>query len=284
MSGPPEAGAGAGGPRGYGCLTLTTDYGYAGGFVGSLHAVAFRMAPELRVIDLDHGVPPQDVRLGALRLERFMRLAPAGVHVGVVDPGVGGDRRPVAITAGPHAFVGPDNGLLPWAAEAAGPQLRVVVLDRPGLWLEGRSRTFDGRDVFVPVAARLACGLALDEVGTEVDPAGLLRLARPIARIRHDGLAELEVLQVDGFGNVQLSGDKATATALELAAGDPVRLAADGAPEIEAVYAQTYADVPRGRAAVLIDSDGCLALSVNCGRADTLFGARLPARVTLRRA
>ncbi|MGC9963210.1 MAG: SAM-dependent chlorinase/fluorinase, partial [Acidimicrobiales bacterium] len=120
---------------------MTTDYGCGAGFVGTLHAVAYRIAPRVAVIDLDHSVPPQDVRLGALRLERFLRIAPAGVHVGIVDPGVGGNRRPVAITAGDHAFVGPDNGLLPWAAEAAGDGIRVVVLDRPELWLEGRSRT-----------------------------------------------------------------------------------------------------------------------------------------------
>jgi S-adenosylmethionine hydrolase len=144
-----------------------TDYGCGAGFVGTLHAVAFRIAPDVRVIDLDHSVPPQDIRLGALRLERFMAYAPPGVHVGVVDPGVGGVRRAVAITAGPHAFVGPDNGLLTWAMEATSAgDTRAVVLDRPGFWLEHPSRTFDGRDIFVPVAAHLSHGVPLDDVGT----------------------------------------------------------------------------------------------------------------------
>jgi S-adenosylmethionine hydrolase len=142
----------------YGCITLLTDYGYAGGFVGMLHAVAFSIAPAVPVIDLDHGIPPFDVRLGALRLERAVPYLPAGVHVGVVDPGVGGSRRPVALTSGGSAFVGPDNGLLVWAARRAGDLDQVVVLDQERFWLPSRSQTFDGRDVFVPVAAYLAAG------------------------------------------------------------------------------------------------------------------------------
>jgi hypothetical protein len=272
----------AGRPGHDGCLTLTTDYGYGAGFVGTLHAVAFRIAPTLKVIDLDHSVPPQDVRLGALRLERFMRFAPPGVHVGVVDPGVGSSRRAVAIAAGAHVFVGPDNGLLPWAAEAAGGAfVRAVLLDRPQFWLDSPSRTFDGRDVFVPVAAQLASGRHLDEVGSEIDPAGLVRLVRPAALV-DDGSATLELLQVDGFGNVQLSGDETTVAALGLHHGDPVRLDVAGRAPLEATYVETFAAVARGSTVVLIDSDGCLAVSVNCGRADTLLGDPAGATIRLR--
>lgn len=324
-------------PARFACVTLTTDYGHGSGFVGTLHAVAFRIAPAVRVIDLDNEIPPQDVRLGALRMERFMRVAPAGVHVGVVDPGVGGSRRPVAIEAGSHAFVGPDNGLLTWAAEAcaraaggvdgaggrgetgktsaAGESgeagaagVRAVVLDRPEYWLEHRSRTFDGRDVFVPVAAHLALGATLDQVGTEIDPASLVRLERPIVRVRGHAEADVEVLQVDGFGNVQLSGDETTVTALGLRVGDRLQLSAGAgagsscglgtyaspnhtqnpptdtrrAP-VEAVYAVTFSDVDEGAAAVLLDSDGCLALSVNRGRADSLLAARNAQQLTIKR-
>ena len=267
---------------GYGCLTLTTDYGYGAGFVGTLHAVAFRIAPQVRVIDLDHSVPPQDVRLGALRLERFLRIAPRGVHVGVVDPGVGGARRPVAISAGDHAFVGPDNGLLPWAADRAGGDVLAVVLDRAEFWLEGRSRTFDGRDIFVPVAAHLATGLPLRDAGSEIDPSSLVRLARPGVRFDDVGGAELEVLQVDGFGNVQLGGDAGLAGDLGLRVGETLVVSAGGT-QVRAVYAATFADVGEGDAVVLLDSDGCLALSVNCGRADALFRPSLPASLTLGR-
>jgi S-adenosyl-L-methionine hydrolase (adenosine-forming) len=278
---------GPGGPAGrgsYACLTLTTDYGHAGGFVGALHAVAFGFAPWLSVIDLDHSLPPQDVRLGALRLERFMAVAPAGVHVGVVDPGVGTERRGVALVAGEHAFVGPDNGLLVWAAEAAaaGGAIGAVVLDRPEHWLEHRSTTFDGRDVFVPVAAHLASGVSLDDLGSTIDPATLVRLPRPVALLERPGVAELEVLQVDGFGNVQLSGDDRAALDLGLRPGDAVLVTAGGT-EIRAAYGSTFSDVAVGEPLVLLDSDGCLALSVNHGRADILFGPRLPARVRVMR-
>lgn len=282
MNGRSDPAGEAGPPQRYGCLTLTTDYGFGAGFVGALHAVAFRIAPSVQVIDLDHGVPPQDVRLGALRLERFMRFAPPGVHVGVVDPGVGSDRGAVAVAAGAHAFVGPDNGLLPWAAEAAGPPLRAVLLDRPQFWLEHSSRTFDGRDVFVPVAAHLASGRRLDEVGSEIDPAGLVRLARPTALV-DAGTATLEILQVDTFGNVQLSGGETIIEALGLHVGDPVQVQAGGLAPLEALYGETFASVARGRTVVLVDSDGCIAVSVNGGRADVLFGPSPPAAVSLRR-
>jgi S-adenosyl-L-methionine hydrolase (adenosine-forming) len=260
-------------PARFACMTLTTDYGHGSGFVGTLHAVAFRIAPALRVIDLDHDVPAHNVRLGGLRMERFMRLAPSGVHVGVVDPGVGGGRRAVAIEVGAHAFVGPDNGLLTWATEACGASgMRAVVLDKEEYWLEPRSRTFDGRDVFVPVAAHLARGADLAHVGSEIDPGTLVRLDRPVARLRSRTEAEVEVLQVDGFGNVQLSGGDEMAAALGLRAGDRLELSLGGAAGVEATYAATFSDVGEGAAAVLLDSDGCLALSVNRGRADSLLG------------
>lgn len=280
-------------PSRFGCLTLTTDYGYGSGFVGTLHAVAFGIAPSVRVIDLDHDVPAHDVRLGALRLERFMRVAPRGVHVGVVDPGVGGTRRPLAIEIGGHAFVGPDNGLLVWAAEACAPAgmrgaaagvggvsvggaagvdgMRAVVLDRADYWLEHRSSTFDGRDIFVPAAAHLARGATLNQVGTEIDPMTLVRLERPIVRVRGGRETDLEVLQVDRFGNVQLSGDSRTVTALGLRTGDRVEVSTTRSSPVPATYVTTFSDVSQGTAAVLIDSDGCLALSVNCGRADVLL-------------
>lgn len=271
-------------PR-YGCLTLTTDYGYEAGFVGVLHAVAYTIAPSVRVIDLDHSLPPQDVRLGALRLERFMAIAPAGVHVGVVDPGVGGSRRAVAITAGPHSFVGPDNGLLAWAADACGgAQLSVVELDRPEYWLERRSRTFDGRDIFVPVAAHLALGVELTDIGTPIDAGSLFRLVRPRCAVAASGAAELEVIQVDRFGNVQLSGSQETAVALGLEAGDILELSSVGMAGVRATYGKTFSDVPVGHPIVLIDSDGCLALSVNCGSAASIFDATPAAAVKLARA
>lgn len=268
----------------YRCLTLLTDYGYEAGFVGALHAVAFAIAPEVRVIDLDHSVPPQQVLVGALRLERSIAYTPPGVHVAVVDPGVGGRRRAVAIEAGDRVFVGPDNGLLWFAVAAAGGGARGVVLEEEGFWRRDRSRTFDGRDVFVPVAAHLAAGVGLGELGGEMDPADLVRLERPAVRVIDERSARLEVIQVDRFGNVQLSGDPSTVAALALEAGDALEVTSDGGGRVCARYGEMFGDVNPGEAVVLIDSDGCLALSVNCGSAAARLGGAPGTALTLRRS
>lgn len=264
------------------CVGLVTDYGYEAGFVGVLHAVALSIAPAVPVLDLDHSVPAGDVRLGALRLERLVRYVPPAVLVGVVDPGVGGGRRPVAMQAAGHLFVGPDNGLLRWAAEAAAgaSEVRAVVLDNERYWLPHRSRTFDGRDVFVPVAAHLAAGRDLAEVGSPLALGDLAAIDRPLCRLEGD-IARLEVLQVDGFGNVQLSGDRRVVEALGWEHGDRLELAPGGAV---AAYAGTFADVGAGEALVLLDSDGYLAWSINRGRGDSVLSLAPGSAVAIRRA
>jgi len=264
------------------CITLLTDYGDESGFVGTLHLVAFGIAPRTTVIDLDHSVPAGDVRLGALRLERLARFLPTGVHVAIVDPGVGGTRRPIAIRAADQVFVGPDNGLLLWGAEFFGSIDVAVVLDKEEYFLEGRARTFDGRDIFVPVAARLVEGTRLEEVGSTIEPVTLVRLERPVVRHQPDGSLEAEVLQVDGFGNVQLSADASDAGELRLRVGE--RLVVErGSNEVTARYGSAYADVEVGEVVVLIDSDAQLAYSVNGGRAEELMPVELGDLVTIRR-
>jgi S-adenosylmethionine hydrolase len=261
-------------PVQYACLTLLTDYGYSGGFAGVLRAVAFGIAPGVEVIDLDHGIPPQDVRLGALRLERVMAYVPAGVHVAVVDPGVGGDRRALAVMAGGRAFVGPDNGILVWAARRCGGIDRAVSLDVERYWLSPRSRTFDGRDIFVPVAAHLAAGVELSAVGSDVPTESLVELPRPGALRLDDRSVEIEVLQVDTFGNLQLSGDLATAADVGLRRGSrvEVRLEPTSAPPVRSIFCEKFGDVPAGAPLVLIDSDGCLSVAVNGGDAAQMLG------------
>lgn len=262
------------------CIGLVTDYGYEGGFAGVLHAVALSIAPHVPVLALDHKVPPADVRLGALRLERVVKYLPPAVLVGVVDPGVGGDRRPIAIGTARHLFVGPDNGLLLWAAEAAGTSgMSAVVLDDERYWLPERSRTFDGRDVFVPVAAHLAAGASLADVGSPVDTGTLVALDRPVSRLDGD-VAELEVVQVDGFGNVQLSGDRQIADGLGWRHGDLLEI---GPPGTLATYCSTFGEVAAGEALVLIDSDGYLGVSLNQGRGDSVLPLPPGAVVTIRR-
>jgi S-adenosylmethionine hydrolase len=259
---------------GYDLITFVTDYGLEGGFVGSLHAVvdqivADRSSSQVRIIDLDHFVPPQDVLLGALRMERLLAYTRAGVHVGVVDPGVGTSRRPVAVNAGGRVFVGPDNGLLAFAVDAAGGAEQAVLLER--YLLPHRAVTFDGRDVFAPAAAHLACGMQLRELGSEIDPASLQRLERPVVHPLAGGGVEVRVVQVDGFGNVQFGAGPTVLSGL----GDRAEITTAGGTLTVAV-GSTFGDVAAGEAVLLVDSDACAALSVNQGRASELLGGLRP--------
>lgn len=188
---------------GTGCIFLLTDYGYADEFAGLLRAAVARVAPEAPVVDLTHGVTPFDVAGGARALARCVPFLGPGVVVGVVDPGVGTERRPVAIdtdsSLGPRFLVGPDNGLLMAAADRLGGAQRAAVLPPATT-----STTFDGRDVFAPAAARLWRGQDLASVGRLCDVADLVRLPLPAASPTHGALVT-EVQWVDRFGNVQLA-------------------------------------------------------------------------------
>jgi S-adenosylmethionine hydrolase len=182
---------------------------------------------------------------------------PRAVHVAVVDPGVGTARRPIAIQTPGAILVGPDNGLLPAAADALGGVERAVHLDDPSWFLPEVSRTFHGRDVFVPVAARLAGGAPITAAGTALDPAVLVRLPDPVVTLG-DGYIEAEVLTVDRFGNVQLA---APGTALD-GLGDQLTVGG-----MRAVKGGTFGDAPPGDLVVFVDSAGRVALAINGGRA-----------------
>ena len=263
-------------------LTLLTDYGAGGPFVGALHAVACRLAPEVRVIDLDHSVPPHDVRVGALRLERFVAHLPRGVHVAVVDPGVGTTRRPVAVRSGEQFFVGPDNGLLAWALDAAGGAVAAVEISAGTPRSSAGARTFDGRDVFVPAGCHLARGLPLESLGPPLDPATLVRLERPEARRLDDGALVLEVAQVDVFGNLQFAGDARDAASLGLVPGDLLAIETADGRRLAARYGTAFADVGQGDLVLLVDSDGRLALARNRGRAVDALGLPPDSAVVVR--
>lgn len=246
---------------GYDWMSLTTDYGRWDGFVAACHGVIARTAPGVRVIDVTHEVPPGDIRRGAAVLAQTLPYLPPAVHVAVVDPGVGTDRRAVALQTPGGVLVGPDNGLLPWAADALGGIAAAAELTNQA-WYAGRSRTFHGRDVFAPVGARLAAGAPLAEAGPAIDPAGLVRLPDPVVR-SGDGWIEAEVLTVDRFGNVQLAADGAAASGLgrDLMVG--------GLP---AARGTTFADAPPGGLVVLVDSADRLAVAVHGGRAAVVLG------------
>ncbi|GIG86707.1 SAM hydrolase/SAM-dependent halogenase family protein [Plantactinospora endophytica] len=246
---------------GYAWLSLTTDYGLSDGFVAACHGVVARIAPAVRVIDVSHLVPAGDVARGATVLAQTVGHLPPAVHVAVVDPGVGTARRGVALRTPGGLLVGPDNGLLLRAASVLGGITEAVELTSVE-WFPAPSRTFHGRDIFAPAAARFALGAPLADAGPAVDPASLLRLPEPVVR-EGDGWLEAEVLTVDHFGNVQLA---ATGSALRRL-GPVVRIG--GHP---AGRGDTFGDAPPGGLVVYPDSADQLAVAVNGGRADELLG------------
>lgn len=260
---------------------LLTDYGGDDEFAGVLRAVILRHAPQARIVDLTHGIPPFDVRAGALMLSRCVTYLGPGVVVAVVDPGVGSGRRAVAVTArgapgpagaGPLNLVGPDNGLLGFAVDALGGVAAAVAL--PGTVSVGS--TFDGRDLFAPVAARLWAGATLNDVGMPIDPESLVRLPAPRMIVSPAvgtglGSVEAEVLWVDRFGNAQLAA----------VAGDAARAGLAGTLEIRtgtttrrAVLVPSFAALEPDDVGLLLDANGHLALVCRLGSAATVLGVR----------
>jgi S-adenosylmethionine hydrolase len=257
---------------GYEWITFTSDYGLEDPFVGVCHGVMARVAPRVRVIDVSHAVGAQDVRHGAWVLAQAVPYLPRAVHLAVVDPGVGTGRGMVAVEAGGQVLVGPDNGLLVWAAEALGGVERVHALQNPAYRLEPVSRTFHGRDVFAPAAAHLAAGVDPGELGPEVDPGRLVRLERAGARV-DGGRVRASVVAVDHFGNLALDLRRGDLERVGVDVGDPVELRVGGRAH-RLVLAETFASVPAGELVLHEDSFGSLAVAVNLGRAAERLGAR----------
>lgn len=282
-----EARADAGGD---GAIFFLTDYGHLDELAGVVRAVLARLAPGAPVVDLTHDVPPFDVRTGALALERAAPHLGPGVVLGVVDPGVGTDRRPVALTVdtpnGPHALVGPDNGLLCPAADAlGGVRGAVALLPAPGG--EGHT-TFDGRDVFAPAAAALWRGEPAAALGAAFDPDELVRLPVPHLAVS-DGVVEAEVLWVDRFGNVQLSATAADGRAAGIERGQVVELhTGDGDPLAPVPFVATFGELEEPSAAgphglgLLVDANGHVAVVCARRSAATVLGVQPGGTVTLR--
>ena len=244
-------------------ITFLSDYGLEDDFVGVCHAVIAGLCPQARVIDLVHWVPRGDVRAGALMLRGALPFIPVGVHLAVVDPGVGSVRRGVALrVADGRLLVGPDNGLLAPAAALAGGVVEAVDLGASPFALSPISATFHGRDLFAPVAARLAGGAALGDAGTPLDTGSLLALELPRARVV-DGVLVAHVLHVDRFGNVQLDVEGPSC----FGAGRVYEVSA-GSGRAESVrFARTFADAGAGELLLYEDSNRRLAVAVNQGDA-----------------
>ncbi len=262
-------------------ITLLSDYGYRDEFAGVCRAVIARAAPDAHVIDLTHGVPRHAVRQAAFVLANALPYAPAGVHVAVVDPGVGTQRRAIAaaVQDEDRVMVGPDNGVLWPALERFGGAVEAVDVSRSPLRLEPLSATFHGRDVFAPVAARLAAGASLSEAGERVAPASLTELQLP--RPSRDGSrVEAEVLYVDGFGNAVLAAAGEDLAGTGLRPGEPLRIQREGA-SWDAVFGRTFADAGAGSLLLYEDSSRALALAVNRGSASAALSIKAGDHVTL---
>ncbi len=263
----------------FNCLTFLTDFGLDDGFVAACHGVAVRIAPAARIIDLTHLVPPGDVRRGAAVLSQTITSMPPAVHVAVADPGVGTERRAVAIQAGQAVLVGPDNGLLSWAVSALGGPSRAVELTNESLWNHPVSRTFHGRDIFMPVAARLFSGVALEDAGTEIGVRELVTLAPPVSRITAAG-AEGEVLSADRFGNVQLSILAADAAEAGIGIGAEL-LSRCNRAEFTAPFLDTFGSARPGDLIAFADSAGLISLAVSNGNAAERLSLPPGARVRI---
>jgi len=262
-------------------ITFLSDYGYEDEFAGVCRAVIAQIAPGAPVLDLSHGIARQDVRQGAIVLANALPSCPPGVHLAVVDPGVGSSRRAVAVAAAEgRLLVGPDNGLLGPALHRLGGALDAVELSRSPFRLEPVSATFHGRDLFAPVAAHLSLGARLEEAGESIDPASLQTLDLPTPEIGTDEVLA-HALHVDGYGNVILDLDAAMLADGPLRPGEPLEVRApDG--RFEAVWAQTFADVSSGEVLLFQDSSGALALAVGGGSAAGLLDLAPDREVTLR--
>jgi S-adenosylmethionine hydrolase len=256
-------------------ITLLTDFGLEDGYVAAMKGVIAGIAPDADVVDVTHLIPPQDVASGRFRLLTVAPWFPPGtIHLAVVDPGVGTKRRAVAVrSSGGALLVGPDNGLLLGALEAD-PAVAAVELGEPRFWRTAEpSATFHGRDVFAPVAAHLARGVALELLGPAVSPDSLVKLELPAWRPVPGG-ADGAVQAVDGFGNLisnvpgtVLSGHGAWSVSI---AGRTV------------TGRRTYGEVLPGEALALVGSHGFVEIAMCQGRARDALGASTGIAVAVR--
>ena len=247
----------------YDTISFLSDYGLGDEFVGVVKSVIRSIAPEVVVVDITHDIAPHDVRAGGLALARSAQYLVPGVVLAVVDPGVGGNRRAVAVEVGEGAsvLVGPDNGLLAPAVAMVGGASRAVELTAEHYHLVALGPTFAGRDVFAPTAAHLCLGADLEDLGTPIPVHSLVPGVVPVSRTEGDQI-HAEVLWVDRFGNLQLNLDPAEiepfGPALRLTAGEVGR---------NVRLANSYSDLESGEIGVLVDSYGLVAVAVNRGSA-----------------
>ena len=254
-------------------ITFLTDFGLGDDFVGTCHGVMKRIAPDADIIDITHGIAPQRVLQGALTLANVLPYMPRGVHLAVVDPGVGSTRRALALRDGEgRIHVGPDNGLLIPAAEKLGGIAEAHELANPAYALESVSRTFHGRDLFSPAAAHLSLGVPLAELGPPIAPDALARLDIPQPEVGHTRI-RATIVAIDRFGNMQLNLDREHLDRVDVVPGTRVELELSG-ERYYAVAARTFADARAGEIILYEDAYRNIAIAISGGNAAEMFNAR----------
>lgn len=258
--------------RSYDTVSFLSDLGHGSDAVGVVHALLRDLAPELHVVDITHDVTPFDVRAGSLALARAVAYVPSGIVMACVDPGAGTERRLVAVevAGGNGVFIGPDNGLLATGVALAGGAERAVVLDRVEHHLASPGATFAARDVLAPVAAALARGVDLAELGSSIDPGSLLPSVVPIPREENGSLA-CEILWVDRFGNCQINASHDDVVAIFGSETSRVRVTfGDELRSVEIVT--SYGALGAGAFGLVIDSSGLLSLAFDRASASRELG------------
>lgn len=254
-------------------ITLTTDFGTADWFVGTMKGVIAGIEPTANVIDLTHDLPPGDIPGGAFALAASHRYFPKGtVHVAVIDPGVGSSRKAIAVQTANGVFIGPDNGVLSWAL--AKEKVRAIhALENEACFVCPVSQTFHGRDVFAPVAAHLSRGVPIQKLGPALKD--FVRLAWPVPRVRRGGI-EGEVVYIDRFGNAITNLE-----ARLLRGSDGASCQIYSRRRWNCPLRTFYQAAPPKRPVALVGSSGFLEIAINGGSAEKVLGLRVGTRVVL---
>ena len=261
-------------------ISFLSDYGRSDEFVGVVHGVLAKLAPESRVIDITHDTPRGDIRSAALRMTRAIQYLPEGVALVVVDPEVGSSRKALAVATQWGFFVGPDNGVLSPAVAMVGGAEVMVSIENPEAMIPSPGETFHGRDVFAPAAALLASGeAAIEDLGPLLAPDQVRPLLLPLPKVEGSTVSG-EVWWVDHFGNAQTNIGPEELAAVGLSAGDTVTLKV-GATLHSIPWVAVYADVTAGEPLIHVDSAGMVAIAVREGRADNELNLADGVSVTL---
>jgi len=254
-------------------ISLTTDFGNQDGFVGVMKGVIWGIAPDAHVADITHDIPPQNIRLGAYALWRVVPYFPPGsVHIAVIDPGVGTQRRPIGLKIGEQQFIVPDNGLITTIleeGERSGKRIEMVHLNNPKYWLENVSHTFHGRDIFAPTGAHLAAGVPIENLGDPIEDPVRIDFSHPIKR---DYGWEAHITIIDVFGN--LTTDLPAEAVL---GADDVKIRLGDHSIDGLVY--SYGHRPQGELVALVDSENFIEIGAVNGSAAQVTGAKIGDKV-----